>query len=106
MAKTKIDTVLLRAVERGFAMGRLVDPGTTFLFYTHDAKGVERKLPKWAQLADLPLPEKTKQTNGDLKPKDAQKAVGSKRADLEAGNKPADKSTDKPTDKPEGTDLA
>lgn len=85
MSKAKDGIVTLVAVERGFAMGRLLDPGTEFQFYTHDAKGKERKLPKWAQRAELPLPKKATLINGDLKPKEAQKAVGAKRAEVEAG---------------------
>lgn len=80
------DVVTLVAVERGFVLGRMVQPGQTFQFRTTRADGSPRKLPKWAQPADKPLPKKPAFT-GDLKPKDAQVAVGKKRGEL-AGNGP------------------
>lgn len=78
--------VKLVAVERGFALGRMFHPGQTFDFRTVGEDGKPRKLPTWAQPADQPLPAKPAFT-GDLKPKDAQKAVGKKRGEL-AGNAP------------------
>jgi hypothetical protein len=82
---TQPDIIRLVAVERGFAMGRMVEPGTEFNFATKDANGKTRKLPKWAQEASKPLPKKATATNGDLKPKDAQAAMGAKRAELAGG---------------------
>lgn len=88
MADEKKDEVLeLVAIERGFSRGRLVEPGTTFPFRKFGRDGKERKLPKWAQLAGLPMPKKTTLVNGDLKPKDAQEAVKAKAGAL-AGNAP------------------
>jgi hypothetical protein len=72
------DAIELVAVERGFVLGRMVEPGRKFMFRTKTEDGKPRKLPKWAQPADKPLPAKTLQQNGDLKPKDAQEAVAKK----------------------------
>jgi len=80
-------TIQLIAIERGFAAGRMVEPGTKFLFNTHTAEGKLRKLPKWAQEASKSLPKK-KAPAGDLKPTAAQQAVADKRAGL-AGGLPA-----------------
>ena len=65
------------AVDRGFAMGRLVHPGERFLFAPVDSNGKPRKLPKWAALPNDPkLLNKPKPVfDGDLKPKAAQVAV-------------------------------
>lgn len=80
------DIVKLVAVERGFALGRMFHPGQTFDFRTKTADGKPRKLPKWAQPADLPLPKKPVFT-GDLKPREAQKAVGKKRGEMAGDGK-------------------
>lgn len=77
-AKAETDVIELVAVERGFAMGKLVEPGRKFLFRVKDRNGKTRKLPKWAQPADQPLAKKVERKNGDLKPADAQKAVAAK----------------------------
>jgi hypothetical protein len=79
------EIIELVAVERGFAMGRLVEPGAKFKFRAKDANGKDRKIPKWAQLADKPMPQKVTVKNGDLKPADAQAAVKVKAGQL-AGN--------------------
>jgi hypothetical protein len=76
--KTDEKVILLVAVERGFAMGRMVQPGETFRFRTVGDDGKPRKLPKWAQPADEPMPAKKLLKNGDLKPADAQAAVAQK----------------------------
>lgn len=81
------EIIELIAVERGFAMGRLVEPGTKFKFRVKDRHGKDRKIPKWAQPANEPLPKKATVLNGDLKPKDAQDAVKAKAGAL-AGNTP------------------
>lgn len=86
-AKKADDIIELIAVERGFAMGRLVEPGTKFKFRAKDRNGKDRKIPKWAQPADKPLPKKAAVVNGDLKPKDAQDAVKAKAGAL-ANNTP------------------
>lgn len=70
----KAEPIQLIALERGFVMGRLIEPGTKFMFRPVNEDGSPRRLPKWAQPADKPLPSKPKHT-GDLKPKDAQVAV-------------------------------
>ncbi|HSV48359.1 MAG TPA: hypothetical protein VLJ58_21400 [Ramlibacter sp.] len=80
-AEKQPDVIKLVAVERGFAMNRMVHPGETFDFRTKDAEGKDRKIPKWAQLAGTPLPKK-KAPAGDLKPKNAQAAVSVKRGQL------------------------
>jgi hypothetical protein len=86
MADDKKDDVIeLVAVERGFSMGKLVEPGRKFMFRAKHADGTPRKLPKWAQLADQPVPKKAERKNGDLKPLDAQKAVAAKAGAL-SGN--------------------
>lgn len=74
----KPETIELVAVERGFAMGKLIEPGRKFMFRTVDANGKPRKLPKWAQPADQPLPKKPVALGADLKPVDAQAAVKAK----------------------------
>jgi hypothetical protein len=84
-AKADADVIELVAVERGFAMGKLVEPGRKFMFRTKRADGSERKLPKWAKPADQPVATKATKRNGDLKPADAQKAVAAKAGAL-AGN--------------------
>jgi hypothetical protein len=84
----KPDTIELIAVERGFAMGKLVEPGRKFLFRVRDRNGKERKLPKWAQPANQPLPKKAALKNGDLKPQDAQDAVRAKSGALAGGSPP------------------
>jgi hypothetical protein len=84
--KKPADVIELIAVERGFAMGRMLEPGTKFLFRTTGRDGKARALPRWAQPADQPLPKK-QATSPDLKPKGAQAAVMGKAAVL-AGNTP------------------
>lgn len=87
MAEEKTpDVIELVAVERGFAAGRLQEPGKKFFFRRLDRNGKERKLPKWAQPADQPLPKKAALKNGDLKPVDAQAAVKAKAGQLTGGN--------------------
>lgn len=72
------EPITLVAVETGFAMGRMVHPGESFLFNPVGRDGKERKLPKWAALpADAKL-KAPKPVGGDLKPKDAQAAVKAK----------------------------
>jgi hypothetical protein len=82
------NVITLVAVERGFALGRMFHPGQTFNFSTKKADGSPRKIPRWAQPADKPLPVKPV-FKGDLKPKNAQAAVGKKRGELANGG-PAD----------------
>lgn len=77
------ETITLIAVERGFAMGKLVEPGTKFLFAKFDKAGKERNLPKWAALSVKDVPPK-KAWNGDLRPVDAQKASKNKTGELKA----------------------
>jgi hypothetical protein len=79
------ETIELVAVERGFAMGRMVERGHKFRFRVKGADGKERKLPKWAQPADQPLPKKGEAKNGDLKPADTQAAVRTKAGQLANG---------------------
>lgn len=86
-AAAEPEVIELVAVERGFAMGRMVEPGTVFKFRAKTADGKARKLPKWAQPADQPLPKKAGPKAGDLKPADAQAAVRAKAGQL-AGNDP------------------
>lgn len=86
--KKPADVIELIAVERGFAMGRMLEPGTKFLFRTAGRDGKARKLPGWAQPSDQPLPKKPA-TSPDLKPKGAQAAVMGKAAAL-TGNTPPD----------------
>ena len=70
------EPITLIAVERGFAMGRLVEPGERFLFAPTDEAGKVRKLPKWAALPGDPKLSRPKPAPaGDLKPKAAQVAV-------------------------------
>lgn len=76
------DVIELVAVERGFAMNRLLEPGTRFKFKAKDADGKDRKIPKWAQPADQPLTKKATPKNGDLKPADTQAAVRAKAGQL------------------------
>lgn len=77
------ETITLIATERGFAMGKLVEPGAKFLFRKHDKDGKERDLPKWAALSVKDVPAK-KAWNGDLRPADAQKASKNKTGELKA----------------------
>lgn len=76
------DTVDLVAVEQGFRNGRLVQPGTKFKYVVVKGKDGGPRLPKWTQLAELPVPAKTERRNGDLKPADAQAAVKRKAGEL------------------------
>lgn len=87
--EAKPEVIELVAIERGFVLGKLVEPGRKFLFRTKREDGSTRKLPKWAQPADKPLPKKAVAQNGDLKPVDAQAAVRTKAGQLAAGNPPA-----------------
>jgi hypothetical protein len=82
------DVIELVAIERGFAMGKLIEPGKKFMFRAKDHSGKPRKLPKWAQLADIPLPKKPAAA-ADLKPKEAQAAVKAKAGAL-SGHSPGD----------------
>lgn len=84
MADTK-DPIRLVAVETGFAMGRLVHPGETFLFAPLDRNGKERKIPKWAALPAEAKERAKKPIAGDLKPKAAQEAVKVKTGELANG---------------------
>lgn len=77
------ETITLIATERGFAMGKLIEPGAKFLFAKFDKSGKERDLPKWAALSVKDVPPK-KAWNGDLRPVDAQKASKAKTGDLKA----------------------
>lgn len=81
------DTVELVAVERGFRSGKLVEPGRKFTHVVTADKDGKPRLPKWAQLADKPLPGK-KPPAGDLKPADAQAAVREKAGQLAGGQSP------------------
>lgn len=81
------ETIKLVAVERGFTMGRLIHPGEKFDFRRLGADGQPRKLPKWAQLAEKPLPPQ-KRDAGDLKPKAAQAAVKAKAGALSGNSEP------------------
>ncbi len=79
------EPITLVAVERGFAMGRMVEPGAKFLFNPVDSDGKPRKLPKWAvQPGDARL-NKPKPQAADLKPKAAQAAVKQKAGQLAGG---------------------
>lgn len=84
----KPEVIELVAIERGFAMGKMIEPGRTFKFRAIGSDGKPRKLPKWAQPADQPMPAKKSRIAGDLKPKEAQDAVKAKAGAL-AGNEPA-----------------
>lgn len=85
------DTVQLVAVERGFRDGAMLERGKRFSFtITALGKDGTARLPKWAQLADKPLPP-PKRAAGDLKPKAAQQAVKSKAAQLTGNASEADK---------------
>lgn len=84
------DVIELVAIERGFILGRMVEPGKTFRFRTKDSAGNPRKLPKWAQPAGQPLPKRVTAKNGDLKPKDAQEAVKAKAGALTGNTPPLD----------------
>lgn len=83
MKAAEPETITLIATERGFAMGKLIEPGTKFLFAKFDKAGKERNLPKWAALSVKDVPAK-KAWNGDLRPVDAQKASKAKTGDLKA----------------------
>lgn len=72
----------LVATERGFALGRMIEPGTKFLFSPVDRDGRPRKLPKWAVPADQVKPKKPPVLEVDTKPKDAQAAVRKKAGQL------------------------
>lgn len=74
------EPVTLVAVERGFAMGRMVEPGTQFMWRPVREDGSKRRMPKWAALPSDPRINKPKPAAGDLKPKDAQAAVRKKAA--------------------------
>lgn len=74
------DVVELIARERGFRNGKMVEPGRKFMHTVTAGKDGEPRLPKWAQLATIPLPPKPKVE--DLKPKAAQEAVKAKRGQL------------------------
>ena len=76
------DTVTLVAMEQGFRNGRLVYPGAKFPFVVAKGKDGGPRLPKWAQLAETPVPAKVERRNGDLKPVDAQAAVRKKAGEL------------------------
>ncbi len=79
------EPIMLVAVERGFAMGRLIEPGAKFLFDPVGSDGKPRKLPKWAvQPGDARL-SKPKPQAGDLKPKAAQAAVKQKAGQVAGG---------------------
>jgi hypothetical protein len=89
MAEDKtVEPIQLVAVERGFAMGRLVEPGEKFLFNPVAANGSPRKLPKWAAKPGDPRIGKPKPTAGDLKPKAAQAAVKQKAGALSGTSEP------------------
>lgn len=75
------DVIELVAIERGFAMGRMVEPGSTFNFRAKGEDGKLRNIPKWAAPVGTQLPKKPAPA-GDLKPKDAQDAVKKKAAHL------------------------
>ena len=77
-----VDPIQLVAVERGFAMGRMLEPGEKFLFAPLRDDGTARKLPKWAVRAGDPALAKPKPVAGDLKPKAAQAAVKVKAGQL------------------------
>lgn len=70
------EKITLVAVERGFRNGRMVEVGTEFQFETTDAAGKPRKMPKWAKPKGDPSIAKAANVvkNGDLRPKDAQRA--------------------------------
>ena len=75
--------ITLVAVERGFAMGRMIEPGTKFQFNPVGRDGGPRKLPKWARLESDPKPVPKPSAMGfDTKPKDAQAAVRRKAGQL------------------------
>jgi len=77
--------ITLVAVKRGFAMGRMIEPGTKFLFAPLDRNGNVRKLPKWAVLpGQEPPPEKPAEAF-DTKPADARAAARKKAGALAAG---------------------
>lgn len=84
--KEKESTVVeLVAVERGFVLGRMVEPGAKFLFDTVTADGKPRRLPKWAVKTGDPRLSKPKPKAGDLKPKETQAAVKGKIEGLAEG---------------------
>lgn len=74
--------ITLVAVERGFAMGRMVEPGTKFLFSPVDRNGNPRKLPKWAKQPNEVKAKPPQVLEVDTKPKDAQAAVRKKAGQL------------------------
>lgn len=87
MADAKQILVEVVAVERAFIDGRLVHPGTKRTLdltpregdkparLTPDGK--QRKLPKWAALADAPVKVKAP-VDGDTRPADAKRAAKAK----------------------------
>jgi hypothetical protein len=78
--------ITLVAVKRGFAMGRMIEPGTSFLFAPLDRNGVARKLPKWAVLpADVPK-AKPAEMPFDTKPADARAAAKKKAVLIASGS--------------------
>lgn len=77
-----VEPITLVAVERGFAMGRMVEPGTKFQFRPVRSDGSPRKLPKWAVEVEKAPPPKKAPTGFDTKPKDAQEAVKKKAGQL------------------------
>jgi hypothetical protein len=79
------EPITLVAVERGFAMGRLIEPGTQFKFNPVGVDGKPRDLPKWAAPVGDARLSKPKPQVGDLKPKDAQAAVKQKAGQLAGG---------------------
>lgn len=78
MSEDKSTVIKLVAVERGFANGRMVEPGQSFEFDSVNADGKTRKLPKWATTAEKYKAKPKKPVAGDLKPKDVQAAVKQK----------------------------
>lgn len=88
MAEPKtVEPIALVAMERGFAMGRMVHPGQEFLFNPVAEDGSKRKLPSWAAPKGTP-PKPAPRAAGDLKPKAAQDAVKAKAGQL-SGADPA-----------------
>lgn len=77
------EPITLVAIDRGFVLGHMVEPGESFRFNPVNADGSPRKLPKWAAPAGDPRLAKPKpRAAGDLKPKDAQAAVRRKAGQL------------------------
>jgi hypothetical protein len=83
-----VDPIQLIAVERGFVLGQLIEPGQKFLFNPVGSDGKPRRLPKWAAKAGDPRLSAKKPEVGDLKPKAAQAAVKVK-AGMLGGGTPA-----------------